>query len=91
MKPNEVIKTALFATKTTQLRLSEMLGYGNQSCISSRLDSKMSADMLIEWLDKLGYEIVVQPKTQGKRKEGSIVLESSGKPDGRGKKNKAKP
>ncbi|MGN1341418.1 MAG: hypothetical protein ACI4WS_14085 [Oscillospiraceae bacterium] len=42
--------------------------------------------MLVKLLDCLDYEVVVQPKTQGKRKDGAIVLEPSGIPDGRGKK-----
>ena len=46
----------------------------------------MSCDLLIQMLDCLDYEVVVQPKTSGKRKEGAIVLEPSGLPDGRGKK-----
>ncbi|MGN0688601.1 MAG: hypothetical protein ACI4KA_10900 [Oscillospiraceae bacterium] len=40
------------------------------------LNSKIMANTLLKWFDKLGYEVVVQPKTSGKRREGAIVLEA---------------
>lgn len=83
---SDAVKEVLRTTKTTQTRLAELMGYRSQGTIGNALNARLSADLLVQWLDKLGYEVVVQPKTQGKRKEGSIVLEPSGLPDGRGKK-----
>lgn len=86
MTPSEAIKTALFDKKCTQAKLAEMMGYASQSAVGSRLNTNISCDLLIQMLNCLDYEVVVQPKTQGKRKDGAIVLEPSGIPDGRGKK-----
>lgn len=86
MNAADAIKAALADKKVTQKRLAEMMGYSGQTAVGNRLNSKISCDLLIEMLEKLDYEVVIQPKTQGKRKEGSIVLEPSGLPDGRKKK-----
>ena len=83
---SETVKEVLRNTKTTQARLAELMGYKSQGTVGNALKARLSAEMLVQWLDKLGYEVVVQPKTQGKRKDGAIVLEPSGIPDGRGKK-----
>ncbi len=88
MTSKEAIKTAMACKRVTQDKLASMMGYCTSSGIRNRLDSKISCDLLIQMLDCLDYEVVVQPKTSGKRKEGSIVLEPSGLPDGRGKKQK---
>lgn len=86
MTPNEGIRAAMSERKVTQTKLAALMGYNTQSGLASRLSNKISCDLLIEMLEKLDYEVVIQPKTQGKRKEGSIVLEPSGLPDGRKKK-----
>ncbi len=86
MTPNESIRAVMSEKKITQTKLASLMGYNTQSGLASRLSSKISCDLLIEMLEKLDYEVVIQPKTQGKRKEGSIVLEPSGLPDGRSKK-----
>ncbi len=88
MDTKNIIKTILSERGINQTILAKMLGYASQKGVNNRLEGKMSADMFAEWLDKLGYEVVVQPKTQGKRKDGAMVLEPSGLPDGRGKKQK---
>lgn len=86
MSPSEAIREVLYKARVTQVEMAEMMGYKSQSGFSGRLSGKISCDLLIEMLEKLDYEVVIQPKTQGKRKEGSIVLEPSGLPDGRKKK-----
>lgn len=88
MTATDALKTVMREKKVTQERLSKTAGYSAQSCLASRLKGKISCDLLIQLLEHLDYEVVVQPKTSGKRKDGSIVLEPSGLPDGRGKKQK---
>lgn len=85
---SDTVKEVMKVTRTTQTRLAELMGYKSQGTVGNALKARLSAEMLVQWLDKLGYEVVVQPKTSGKRREGSIVLEPSGLPDGRGKKQK---
>lgn len=86
MKPYDTLKEVMSEKKVTQSRLAELAGLSSQGSISNIATKKISCDMLVKLLDCLDYEVVVQPKTSGKRKEGAIVLEPSGLPDGRGKK-----
>lgn len=86
MTPNESLRAVMKERKVTQTNMAALMGYSAQGALANRLNSKISCDLLIEMLEKLDYEVVIQPKTQGKRKEGSIVLEPSGLPDGRKKK-----
>ena len=88
MTATDAIKDAMAEKRVTQTKLATMMGYASSAGIRSRLNSNISCDLLVQILDQLDYEVVVQPKTSGKRKEGSIVLEPSGLPDGRGKKQK---
>ena len=37
--------------------------------------SNITFDTAQEMLDKMGYEIVIQPVSAGKRKEGAIVID----------------
>lgn len=86
MTATDAIKSAMADKRITQTKLADIMGYASSAGIRSRLNSNISCDLLVQLLDKLDYEVVVQPKTSGKRKEGAIVLEPSGLPDGRGKK-----
>ena len=86
MTATDAIKNAMADKRITQTKLADIMGYASSAGIRSRLNSNISCDLLIQLLDKLDYEVVVQPKTQGKRKDGAIVLEPSGIPGGRGKK-----
>lgn len=46
------------------------------NAVSSRLNNKnMSFDIAVEMLDILGYEIVIQKKTQGNRRADQIVID----------------
>ena len=89
MTASEAIRTAMKEAKITQNDLAELMGYNSQGTVGNALRSNnFTTNTFIRWLDCLDYEVVVQPKTSGKRKEGSIVLDPSGLPDGRGKKQK---
>ena len=97
-------------TLLTQKRLAEMCGLKSQGTVGGSLNNKIMAGTMLKWIDKMGYEVVIQPKQSGKRRDGAIVLEPdpnystgcqnngknfskavlepSGLPDGRGKKQK---
>lgn len=80
----EAIRQAMAERRITQTKLAELIGYKSQSGLASRLSNgNILSETLIEILDKLDYEVVVQPKTAGKRKEGAIVLEPSNVDDRR--------
>ena len=71
----EVIRSVMKITNTTQKRLADMCGNKSQGSIGMALNSKIMANTMLKWFDKMGYEVIVQPKTSGKRRAGSFVLE----------------
>ena len=55
--------------------LRERLGYKTVSGVSERLRGKsMKVDTFVKFLDALGYEVIVQPKTTRPAKEGSYKV-----------------
>ena len=57
--------------KVTMDVLRDRLGYRSASGVSERLRGKsIKVDTYVKFLDALGYEIVVQPKTTRDAKEG---------------------
>ena len=86
MKTGEIIRTVMKDKGVTQVALAAMMGFSSQGTVGNMLKREnIDTDVLIGILDKLGYEVVVQPKTQGQRKAGSIVIEASGKESVRSK------
>lgn len=75
MKHTDVIKAAMVETGVTQRELTSRLGI-SQSSTSERISHKnISVKNLTEILDILGYELVIQPKTDGTRPERQYVLD----------------
>ena len=61
--------------KVTLDVLRDRLGYKAVSGVSERLRGKsMKVDTYVNFLDSLGYELVVQPKTARDPKEGSYKV-----------------
>lgn len=55
--------------------LKDKLGYKTVSGVSERLKGKsMKVDTFVKFLDALGYELVVQPKTARPVKKGSYKV-----------------
>ena len=73
MRAGEIIKGILKANKVTVVRLSQMMGE-RQQYTDLKLRGDMKSSYLAAVCDKLGYELVIQPKSAGKRKEGSYVV-----------------
>lgn len=89
MDAKEIVKQVLKEKGISQTQLAGLMGYTAPAGVTNRLcasSKDISCALFSKMLDSVGYEVVVQPKTQGKRKDGAIVLEPSGIPDGRGKK-----
>ena len=74
MKTGEILKAVLKERGVTQTKLAEMMGYASQSAIGNKVKDGCNTNLFVEFMDKLGYEVVVQPKTQGKRKDGAMLL-----------------
>lgn len=73
----EVLEQALAETSTTRKQLAERLGVSPAAVtnVLTKSDRKgISLKGMLNMLDCLGYEVVVQKKTQGRRKEGQMVL-----------------
>ena len=74
MTINEVLKTAMKERKINQKMMACALDV-KQSTVSRMFKAEgITVVNVIKLLDILGMELVVQPKTQGKRKEGSYVI-----------------
>ena len=74
MKFNTIIREAMKETSTTQARLGEILGI-KQNAVSNMLNrTEPSLATFQTALEAMGYEVVVQKKTQGRRKDGQYVL-----------------
>lgn len=76
MKIKEVIRLAMKETKTTQQQLADRIGAKHQSVISERLKmDNLSINTALEMLEALGYEMVIQEKRRGRKREGQITIE----------------
>lgn len=61
--------------KVTLEILRDRLGYKTLSGVSERLKGKsIKVDTYVKFLDALGYELVVQPKTTRPAKDGSYKV-----------------
>lgn len=77
MNEIEVIKD-IMSTSTPKVTLDvlrDRLGYKTISGVSERLKGKsIKVDTFVNFLDALGYEVIVQPKTARDPKEGSYKV-----------------
>lgn len=80
MKINDAIRKAMKEKGFTQAQMAKAIGKPSANTVGARLTSdSLSTNNVVEMLDVIGYELVVQPKTQGQRKEGSMVIEKGTK------------
>jgi transcriptional regulator with XRE-family HTH domain len=78
MKIGEAIKQALKNQKTTQQQLADRIGAKSQSVIAQRLRmNNLSIEIILEMLDAIGYEVVIQEKKPGRRRDDQILIERS--------------
>ena len=76
MKASTAIKKIMKQNGWTQAQMAKAVGAKSQTVIGMRLNRpNMTFDLALEMLDKMGYEIVIQPVSAGKRKEGAIVID----------------
>lgn len=77
MNEIDVIKDIMASStpKVTLDVLRDRLGYKTISGVSERLKGKsIKVDTFVNFLDALGYEVIVQPKTAREAKEGSYKV-----------------
>ena len=73
MKETDIVKDIMEKSvpKKTYDVLREAMGYKTISGVSERLKGKsMKVDTFVSFLEALGYELVVQPKTTADAKNG---------------------
>lgn len=78
MKEVEIIKNIMenSTPKVTLEVLRDRLQYKAVSGVSERLRGKsIKVDTYVKFLDALGYELVVQPKTTREAREGSYKVD----------------
>lgn len=75
---NDAIRNLMKDNGVTQMIMAINLGRKRATDVGSMLDSKnMTCNQAIKMLSTMGYELVIQKRTSGKRSEGQIVLERS--------------
>ena len=75
---NEAIKMIMKENKFKQQAMAEAIGKKKATDVSARLmNANMTFDKAIEMLSVMGYEVTVQPRSQGKRPNGQIVIVKS--------------
>lgn len=78
MKIKDVIRLVMKETRTTQQQLADRIGAKHQSVISERLKmDNLSINKALEMLEALGYEMVIQEKRRGRKREDQITIERS--------------
>ena len=76
MNAVEIIKDIMSNStpKVTLDVLRDRLGYKTISGVSERLRGKIKVETYAKFLDALGYEIIIQPKTARDPKDGSYKV-----------------
>lgn len=80
MKETKIVKDIMenSTPKVTLEVLRDRTGYKTISGVSERLKGQsMKVDTFVKFLDALGYELVVQPKTTRPAKDGSYKVGDS--------------
>lgn len=80
MEDTDIVKAVMKETGTTQVALTQLLGYANQSAVSGRLNSRgLGVERFVSMLEAMGYEVVVRKivKRDGSEDEVRGGLENS--------------
>lgn len=77
MNHTTAIKFMMNRSRLTQSRLGAMLGV-KRAAVGNRINyHDMSLRRMLQITEACGYEVVLQPTTQGKRREGQLVLKAA--------------
>lgn len=73
----EILEAALAEKSTSRKKLAESLGVSPAAVtnvLTKSARNGINLNTFLNMLDSLEYEVVVQKKTQGRRREGQMVL-----------------
>jgi len=77
MRINKAIREIMKINNMSLSSMAKAIGKKRPNDVSARLTNpNMTFDKAIEMLDVLGYEVVVQKRTQGKRRSDQFVIDS---------------
>lgn len=79
MNAREAIEQMMKDSQNNQSTLAKLVGMKNQSNVSEALKRDMKISLFVRFAEAMGYEVVIQKKKQGMRRNGQLVIERSEK------------
>lgn len=77
MNAKEVITTAMKQSGLNQTQMASMIGMNNQSGFSMALNrADLKVGFFVKVLNAMGYEVVVQKRTRGRKADGAFIVEA---------------
>ena len=74
MQFKEMLDEVIKSKGLTQTSFAALVGTTQPAIGNAKKRNDVYVSTLIKWCESLGYEVVVQEKKPGRRKEGQIVL-----------------
>lgn len=76
MVVNKAIKAIMKSKRITSRMMAAMVGKKSAKEVQARLSTRnMTVDSILDYLSVMGYELVIQEKRAGKRREDQIVVD----------------
>lgn len=79
MTVSEIFRDLLAKQEISQTDFAKSMGKPGQWVVDRLRRPDPHLSTVIEMLDHLGYEIALEPKKPGRRKDGIYVIDSAGK------------
>lgn len=67
MTAKKAMRAAMMKSNTTQTQLAKLVGAKGQSNISSAMLHDMKISRFVQYLDAMGYEVIVRERKRGRR------------------------
>ena len=74
MQFKDMLDQILKEKKLTQVTFANSVGTTQSAIGNAKKRNDVYVSTLIKWCESLGYEVVIQEKKQGRRRDGQIVL-----------------
>lgn len=78
MNAKEIITKIMKEKGINQTMLAVLIGVPGQSTVSMALKRDMKVSVYAQYLDALGYEVVVRKKSTGRKGDGVFVVDPKG-------------
>lgn len=77
MKANEIVRSIMKNQDIQNCKLASRIGCSNATIYERLTQTNISVNNLLQMLAALDYELVIQPKSSGRRPDGCYVVEAS--------------